>query len=1054
MAKSPDKKSPREAAARDDRPAKGVRRSALTDFMDAAEPLERKGFAEAPQAEFTGAPLSGSISDWAEEISKEAEKAKAKPKKVPERSSAPTKSARGTSMGGAATARERSAAGLNPVAGLDISLEDAEKMSASGGVTATVAALSALIESGNPLHKNGELWVPHRPARPEKSEGGVAIKMVSDFEPAGDQPTAIKDLVEGVGNHDRTQVLLGVTGSGKTFTMAKVIEETQRPALILAPNKTLAAQLYSEFKKFFPENAVEYFVSYYDYYQPEAYVPRTDTFIEKESSINEQIDRMRHSATRSLLERDDVIIVASVSCIYGIGSVETYTAMTFQMMVGDRLDQRALLADLVAQQYKRQDINFVRGSFRVRGDTIEIFPAHLEDSAWRISMFGDEIDSITEFDPLTGHKTGDLKSVKIYANSHYVTPRPTLNQAIKSIKDELKGRLVELEKAGRLLEAQRLEQRTRFDLEMLEATGSCAGIENYSRYLTGRRPGDPPPTLFEYIPDNALVFVDESHVTIPQIGGMYRGDFRRKATLAEYGFRLPSCMDNRPLRFEEWDAMRPLSVAVSATPGGWEMEEAGGVFAEQVIRPTGLIDPPVEIRPAKSQVDDVVGEIRETTKAGYRTLVTVLTKRMAEDLTEYLHENGIRVRYMHSDIDTLERIEILRDLRLGAFDVLVGINLLREGLDIPECGFVAILDADKEGFLRSETSLIQTIGRAARNVDGKVILYADNVTGSMERAMAETARRREKQVAWNEANGITPESVKSRISDILDSVYEKDHVRADISDFAADGNMVGNNLKAHLEALDKQMRNAAADLDFEKAARLRDEIKRLREMELAVSDDPLAKYADMESPVSGREKGKHNKGRAIHRAVDDNALSPQEERTKQRAASGRSLFAKPELDEMGADGAKPLGKTPPSKPLFAKPSLDDMGPGTDATTPAGAVSRSLFKKQSAHEAHGADYGLPDDAHKSLFKKNSLDEMTVRRTEKPVEGVKPAKPSSSPLVGEDSSPREAKPSGSANLVRGDDAKPINRERAGIGSYEDPTDARRQKRRPGKTGRPGR
>ncbi|TIW16798.1 MAG: excinuclease ABC subunit UvrB, partial [Mesorhizobium sp.] len=496
--------------------------------------------------------------------------------------------------------------------------------------------------------------------------------MVSDFEPAGDQPTAIKDLVEGVERNDRTQVLLGVTGSGKTFTMAKVIEETQRPALILAPNKTLAAQLYAEFKKFFPENAVEYFVSYYDYYQPEAYVPRTDTYIEKESSINEQIDRMRHSATRSLLERDDVIIVASVSCIYGIGSVETYTAMTFQMQVGDRLDQRSLLADLVAQQYKRQDINFVRGSFRVRGDTIEIFPAHLEDRAWRISMFGDEIESITEFDPLTGQKTGELKSVKIYANSHYVTPRPTLNQAIKSIKEELKHRLQELEKAGRLLEAQRLEQRTRFDLEMLEATGSCAGIENYSRYLTGRQPGDPPPTLFEYVPDNALIFIDESHVTVPQIGGMYRGDFRRKATLAEYGFRLPSCMDNRPLRFEEWDAMRPLSVAVSATPGGWELEQSGGVFAEQVIRPTGLIDPPVEVRPAKSQVDDVVGEIRETTRLGYRTLVTVLTKRMAEDLTEYLHENGIRVRYMHSDIDTLERIEILRDLRLGAFDVLVG----------------------------------------------------------------------------------------------------------------------------------------------------------------------------------------------------------------------------------------------------------------------------------------------------------------------------------------------------------------------------------------------
>lgn len=943
------------------------------------------GFEESPQAEFTGAPLSGSISDWAEQIAREAErqpKAKAA-KKIPERSSAPTKTARGTSMGGAASAKERAAAGLNPVAGLDISLEDVSSLDNSG-VTATVAALSALIESGNPLHKNGELWVPHRPARPDKSEGGLAIKMVSDFEPAGDQPTAIRDLVAGVSENERTQVLLGVTGSGKTFTMAKVIEETQRPALILAPNKTLAAQLYSEFKKFFPENAVEYFVSYYDYYQPEAYVPRTDTFIEKESSINEQIDRMRHSATRSLLERDDVIIVASVSCIYGIGSVETYTAMTFQMQVGDRLDQRALLADLVAQQYKRQDINFVRGSFRVRGDTIEIFPAHLEDSAWRISLFGDEIETITEFDPLTGQKTGDLKSVKIYANSHYVTPRPTLNQAIKSIKEELKLRLAELEKAGRLLEAQRLEQRTRFDLEMLEATGSCAGIENYSRYLTGRRPGDPPPTLFEYIPDNALVFVDESHVTIPQIGGMYRGDFRRKATLAEYGFRLPSCLDNRPLRFEEWDAMRPLSVAVSATPGGWEMEQAGGVFAEQVIRPTGLIDPPVEVRPAKTQVDDVVGEIRETTRKGYRTLVTVLTKRMAEDLTEYLHEHGVRVRYMHSDIDTLERIEILRDLRLGAFDVLVGINLLREGLDIPECGFVAILDADKEGFLRSETSLIQTIGRAARNVDGKVILYADNITGSMERAMAETSRRREKQVAWNEANGITPESVKSRISDILDSVYEKDHVRADISDFATAGAMVGNNLKAHLEALNKQMRDAAADLDFEKAARIRDEIKRLREIELSISDDPLAKYAEAESPVSGREKGKHNKGRAIHRAVDDNAISPQDLRTQQRASVGKSLFA--------------------------KPSLDDMGPGTDAVKPAGAVPRSLFKK------------------------NSLDEMTVRRTEKPVPGAIPAKPSSSPTP--------------------DDTKPIVRERAGIGSYEDSRDTGSQKRRPGKTGRPGR
>lgn len=998
MAKSPEKKSPRDAAARDDSTAKGGRRSALTDFLDAAEPLERKGFGEAPQAEFSGTPLSGSISDWAEEISKEAEQTKPKAaKKIPERSSAPTRSGRGTSMGGAATAKERAAAGLNPVAGLDMSLEEAETL-APAGVTATVAALSALIESGNPLHKNGELWVPHRPERPEKSEGGVAIKMVSEFEPAGDQPTAIRDLVAGVSEAERTQVLLGVTGSGKTFTMAKVIEQTQRPALILAPNKTLAAQLYAEFKKFFPENAVEYFVSYYDYYQPEAYVPRTDTFIEKEFTINEQIDRMRHSATRSLLERDDVIIVASVSCIYGIGSVETYTAMTFQMQVGDRLDQRQLLADLVAQQYKRQDISFVRGSFRVRGDTIEIFPAHLEDSAWRISMFGDEIEQITEFDPLTGQKTGDLKSVKIYANSHYVTPRPTLNQAIKSIKEELQHRLVELEKAGRLLEAQRLEQRTRFDLEMLEATGSCAGIENYSRYLTGRRPGDPPPTLFEYIPDNALVFVDESHVTVPQIGGMYRGDFRRKATLAEYGFRLPSCMDNRPLRFEEWDAMRPLTVAVSATPSNWEMEEAGGVFAEQVIRPTGLIDPPVEVRPAKSQVDDVLGEIRETTRAGYRTLVTVLTKRMAEDLTEYLHEQGVRVRYMHSDIDTLERIEILRDLRLGAFDVLVGINLLREGLDIPECGFVAILDADKEGFLRSETSLIQTIGRAARNVDGKVILYADHITGSMERAMLETSRRREKQVAWNEANGITPESVKSRISDILESVYEKDHVRADISDFAAGGNMVGNNLKAHLEALEKQMRNAAADLDFEKAARLRDEIKRLREMELAISDDPLAKYADMESPASGREKGKHNKGRAIHRTVDDDGKIVGEPAAKPAAGSnerGATKFA-----------------------LFKKPGLDEMGPGTDMTTPAGAVSRSLFKKQTADEAHGADYGVPD-SEASLFRKNSLDEMTVRRTEKPVESV----------------------------------KPVKRAKIGTGSYEDPADERAAKRRSGKSGKPG-
>jgi excinuclease ABC subunit B len=630
--------------------------------------------------------------------------------------------------------------------------------------------------------------------------------------------------------------------------------------------------------------------------------------------------------------------------------------------------------------------------------------------------------------------------VKIYANSHYVTPRPTLNQAIKSIKEELQLRLAELEKAGRLLEAQRLEQRTRFDLEMLEATGSCAGIENYSRYLTGRRPGEPPPTLFEYVPDNALIFIDESHVTIPQIGGMYRGDFRRKATLAEYGFRLPSCMDNRPLRFEEWDAMRPLSVAVSATPGGWEMEQAGGVFAEQVIRPTGLIDPPVEVRPAKTQVDDVVGEIRETTRKGYRTLVTVLTKRMAEDLTEYLHENGVRVRYMHSDIETLERIEILRDLRLGAFDVLVGINLLREGLDIPECGFVAILDADKEGFLRSETSLIQTIGRAARNVDGKVILYADQVTGSMERAMAETNRRREKQLAWNEANGITPESVKSRISDILDSVYEKDHVRPDISDFAADGNMVGNNLKAHLEYLQKKMRDAAADLNFEEAARLRDEIERLTEMELLVSDDPLAREVEALSPSSGREKGKHNKGVARHRTAEEQERFRQLDAARAEEAAEKAarpnLFRKPHLDEMGADGTVPAGKSK----LFQKPSLDDMGPGTDTETPAGAVSRSLFKKQSAKEAHDSDYGVRDQGG-SLFRKNSLDEMTVRRTEKPVEGKVPAKPQPIPGRAEDRAP-------------GDDARPLIRARSGAGSYEDPTDQRRQKKRTGKTGRPGR
>ncbi|UNF45829.1 excinuclease ABC subunit UvrB [Bartonella krasnovii] len=712
------------------------------------------------------------------------------------------------------------------------------------GVTATVEALSALIASGNPLFKNGALWTPHRPIRPEKSEGGIPFQLETSFKAAGDQPQAIKTLVEGIEKDERTQVLLGVTGSGKTYTMAKVIEKTQRPALVLAPNKTLAAQLYGEFKSFFPHNAVEYFVSYYDYYQPEAYVARSDTYIEKESSTNEQIDRMRHAATRAVLERDDVIIVASVSCIYGIGSVETYTAMTLQIQKGDKLNQRKLLADLVSQQYYRQDINFIRGSFRVRGDTIEIFPAHLEDRAWRLSLFGDEVETITEFDPLTGQKTAALQSIKIYANSHYVIPRPTLNQAMKAIKMELVQRLDELNAAGRLLEAQRLEQRTMFDLEMLETTGSCAGIENYSRYLTGRKPGEPPPTLFEYIPNNALVFIDESHVTIPQIGGMYRGDFRRKATLAEYGFRLPSCMDNRPLRFEEWDAMRPQTIAVSATPGRWEIEQSHGVFAEQIIRPTGLVDPPTEVRKASTQVDDVVNEIRKTIQKGYRTLVTVLTKRMAEDLTEYLHEQGIRVRYMHSDIDTLERIEILRDLRLGTFDVLIGINLLREGLDIPECGFVAILDADKEGFLRSETSLIQTIGRAARNVDGRVILYADTITGSIERALKETERRREKQIAYNEEHHIVPTSIKKNIDDILNSGEENHHTPKKLTNFITQNNMVGNNLTTHIQNLEKSMRQAAADLNFEEAARLRDEIKQLQKIELAIADDPFTHHSE------------------------------------------------------------------------------------------------------------------------------------------------------------------------------------------------------------------
>jgi len=720
------------------------------------------------------------------------------------------------------------------------------------------------IRTGLEEPETGRDFVPHRPQRPAKSEGGKAFRIVSDYSPAGDQPGAIRELVGSALQGEQTQVLLGVTGSGKTFTMAKMIEELQRPALVLAPNKILAAQLYGEFKSFFPDNAVEYFVSYYDYYQPEAYVPRSDTYIEKESSVNEAIDRMRHSATRSLLERDDVIIVASVSCLYGIGSVETYSAMVFSLKKGETVDQREIIRKLVALQYKRNDQAFARGNFRVRGDNLEIFPSHYEDTAWRINFFGDEIEEIVEFDPLTGKKVASLDSVKVYANSHYVTPGPTLKQAMEAIRHELTERLKELHIEGKLLEAQRLEQRTNFDLEMIAATGSCAGIENYSRFLTGRLPGEPPPTLFEYLPENALLFVDESHQTVPQIGAMARGDHRRKITLAEYGFRLPSCIDNRPLRFNEWDAMRPQTVAVSATPGGWEMEQTGGVFAEQVIRPTGLIDPPVEIKPVEDQVDDLINEARITARKGYRTLVTTLTKRMAEDLTEFMHEAGLRVRYMHSDVETLERIELIRDLRLGVYDVLVGINLLREGLDIPECGLVAILDADKEGFLRSETSLIQTIGRAARNVEGRVILYADRITGSMERALNETSRRREKQVAYNEAHGITPTTIKRNIADILSDVSQRDGVVVDTGDDDRP-HLVGHNLKAYIADLEQRMRKAASDLEFEEAGRLRDEIRRLEADELGIPDHekkaPLLGNSTEGKP--GTRKTRYGKQQAI-----------------------------------------------------------------------------------------------------------------------------------------------------------------------------------------------